>query len=198
MGEVVQDETKSRELKSLELAFVHQKKDPSLVVKEKVGKYVNAFLNSAGGVLIFGVNDDGFVERVPIAGKGDDDDDDDGGGGGRRGKCRSMADRVNLARHVKDHIRKLVDGVAKSMDPAVDNDLVSVHFIPVRPSLETSNGGDKMTLDDETKKAQEDEIYNVIEVHVKPRRGTIHFMDANSFDAYERRDGSTFLMNKST
>ena len=52
----------------MELALRNQGKDPVAVVKEKAAKYVNAFLNSSGGVLLFGINDDGIVERVPIYG----------------------------------------------------------------------------------------------------------------------------------
>jgi len=191
-GEIVQDETKNRELKSLALALKNQGHTPSDVVKEKAVKYINAFLNSSGGVLLFGVDDDGVVERVPITGKQKQQASDN---------CpKTTAAQVKEARYAKDHIRKLIDGFAKSMDPAVDNDLVTTRFVPVRPRpILKSDDGDNDDNDDEAMIRQgEDEIYNVIEVHVKRRRQFIHFIDTNSYTAYERHDGSTFVMDKST
>lgn len=99
-GQVVPDETKTRELKSLAspLHPVRSKtkpRNPRDMVKDKAPEYINAFLNSAGGVLLFGISDNGIVERVPIAGCLDD-------------PSNRLEERVALARTVKDDIRKLV------------------------------------------------------------------------------------------
>lgn len=174
-GEIVQDETKTRELKSIALPLSKQGKNPRDVVKEKVATYINAFLNSSGGVLIFGANDDGVIERVPVAGKSDKSELD-------------LIDRVKLARYAKDDIRKLVDSKSRGMDPTVDDDLVTTQFVPVRRQ-------ENEYADDHAREA-EDEIYCAIEIHVTIGRRSVYFVDKNSFDAYERRDGSTFLMNK--
>lgn len=195
-GEVIEDETKTRELKSLASALYnpqrsdgvqHQQKqrmkgkNPRDMVKEKVATYVNAFLNSSGGVLIFGANDNGVVERVPISGAADKE-------------CRNLDERVKLARSVKDDIRKLVDSTALHMDPVVDDDLVTTLFVPVR----RRNGYESAVETDETVFSAEQEIYNVIEVHVKPGRRSLYFLDKHSLCAFERRDGSTHLMDEDT
>lgn len=138
--------------------------------------YINAFLNSSGGVLIFDANDDGVIERVPIFGKKDS-------------TTLSLGERVRLARAAKDDIRKLIDSKAREMDPVVDDDLVTTTFVPVSPTYEI--------VDDHTREA-EGEIYCAIEIHCKIGRRPIYFLDQHSFDAYERRDGSTFLMDKTT
>jgi ankyrin repeat protein len=178
-GEIVQDETKNRELKSLAFPLSKQGKNPRDVVKDKVATYINAFLNSSGGVLIFGANDDGVIERVPVSGKNDKSE-------------MNLVDRVKLARYAKDDIRKLVDGKARGMDPIVDDDLVTTQFVPIRRQ------GDESSISDDHTRDAEEEIYCAIEVHVKAGRRSVYFMDRNSFDAYERRDGSTFIMEKTT
>jgi len=202
----VSDETKTRELKSL-AAALSDGRNPRQMVKDKALTYINAFLNAssssgddAGGALIFGVSDDGFVERVPIYGNCKSSADDDTNGHSK--KYGSLEERATLARAVKDDIRKLIDEFCRNMDPPVDEDLVSTVFVPVLPVPTSSSSGRATTaLDndssDETTVALEEEIYNVIEIHVKPGRRCLYFVDRHSFFAFERRDGSTHAMDRS-
>eukprot|EP00977_Amphora_coffeiformis_P028641 scaffold36446_cov176-Amphora_coffeaeformis.AAC.1 len=174
-GEIIEDETKTRELKSLASPLLERvPRNPVDMVKEKAVKYINAFLNSAGGVLIFGANDSGVIERVPIY--------------GNLYQKASLAERVRRARVTKNAIRKLVDGFAIQMDPPVDDDLVSTVFVPVRQSTKSN------TLREDA--ASLEEIYNVIEIHVKMGRRSLYFVDKYSILAYERRDGSTHAMDR--
>lgn len=187
-GEVVPDETKTRELKSLASALQSHSRvkgrNPRDMVKDKAATYINAFLNSSGGVLLMGASDDGVIERVPIAGMKDNVE-------------ASLADRVALARTVKDDIRKLVDGICIQMDPAVEDDLVTTLFVPVRRKV-SSKGSAAISSTEEVIQLAEEEIYNVIEIHVKPGRRSIYFLDKHSLEACERRDGSTHCMDEGT
>jgi hypothetical protein len=179
-GETIEDETKTRELKSLASALAYPSgkskgRNPRDMVKDKAAVYINAFINSAGGVLLLGATDDGVIERVALSGAAD-------------AECQTLEARVKLARQAKDDIRKLVDSVALHMDPVVDDDLVTTLFVPVKRSEEA--------VADELIIAAEEEIYNAIEIHVKPGRRSLYFLEKHSMEAYERRDGSTNLMDE--
>ena len=148
------------------------------MVKDKAATYINAFLNSAGGILLMGASDEGVIERVPIAGTKDN-------------VSLSLEKRVTIARAVKDDIRKLIDSICINMDPTVDDDLVTTLFVPVRKADESDE-------DDEAVQMAEDEIYNVIEIHVHPGRRPIYSIDNHSLNACERREGSTHNMDPGT
>lgn len=61
--------------------------------------------------------------------------------------------------------------------------------MPVKPSSTPSNEALR-----EAEILADEEIYNVIEVHVKPGRWSLYFLDCHSVHAFERRDGSTHKM----
>jgi hypothetical protein len=98
------DEDESHEFKSL----LHVENVPRRVAMVAV-KYVNAFLNSEGGSIYFGVSDDGIVTGV------------------------------RLPRELRDSLRLLLDAkISDSMVPPVDPSLVRIQFIPIsEPSAAT-------------------------------------------------------------
>eukprot|EP00994_Dinema_validum_P004954 NODE_303_length_1936_cov_35.043455_g214_i0.p1 GENE.NODE_303_length_1936_cov_35.043455_g214_i0~~NODE_303_length_1936_cov_35.043455_g214_i0.p1 ORF type:complete len:454 (+),score=101.56 NODE_303_length_1936_cov_35.043455_g214_i0:59-1363(+) len=101
------DEDHIFEFKSLKLPAKWKPGKPFDVVKSKAGEYINAFLNSDGGSLYFGVADDGQIEDIEL----------------------NAEDR--------DMLRKLIDAKVQGMDPPVDPDLVRTAFISVIPPQAT-------------------------------------------------------------
>ena len=88
-------ETYTREFKTCQY-------DPPLrVMKEKVSKYVNAFANSGGGEIYFGVDDDGAVSG-----------------------CVLTAEDAT-------QVTRLVDGATQRVDPMLDADAVRSFLVPV-------------------------------------------------------------------
>ena len=76
--------------------------DPATkVIKDKVGKYVNAFTNSGGGEILFGVDDDGAVSGCV------------------------------LAPEEMGQVTRLVDGATQRVDPQLDVDAVRCVYVPV-------------------------------------------------------------------
>eukprot|EP01122_Echinamoeba_exundans_P011805 TRINITY_DN4818_c0_g1_i1.p1 TRINITY_DN4818_c0_g1~~TRINITY_DN4818_c0_g1_i1.p1 ORF type:complete len:1288 (+),score=282.63 TRINITY_DN4818_c0_g1_i1:108-3971(+) len=84
-----------------EFKAVQQTKNPLQAISEHCKKYINAFLNTDGGTMYFGVEDDGRLVGVP------------------------------LDRKTRDMIRLKIDGIVSQNHPQVDPHLISVDFVPV-------------------------------------------------------------------
>ena len=79
----------------------HAVDKPVKRIADYCGKYINAFLNTNGGVCYFGIDDDGVVYGV------------------------------HLSRSDRDAIRLHVDGIVESFWPAVDTRTCAIVFVPV-------------------------------------------------------------------
>eukprot|EP00808_Paulinella_micropora_P006471 g8428.t1 len=73
----------------------------SQYLQEICSKYVNAFLNSEGGVLYIGITDDGTIKGIPVS------------------------------RKERDLFRLFMDSEMKGSRPAVNTDLYQINFLPV-------------------------------------------------------------------
>ncbi|KAL6043429.1 NB-ARC domain-containing protein [Balamuthia mandrillaris] len=92
------DEDREHEFKQL-----HQVDKPVKRIAEYAGKYINAFLNTNGGVCYFGIDDDGVVHGV------------------------------HLPRASRDAVRLHVDGIVEAFWPAVDARTCAIVFVPLAP-----------------------------------------------------------------
>ena len=91
------DETRDHEAKG----FRNAQNPVKAIVDKYVEEYVNAFLNTRGGVVYCGVENDGSVSGV------------------------------HLDRKQRDDLRTLVDQIVKRFQPSVDPDLFDIAFVPV-------------------------------------------------------------------
>ena len=91
------DETREHEAKGLK----HAQNPVKAIVDKYIDEYVNVYLNTNGGIVYFGVENDGQVSGV------------------------------RLDRKQRDDLRTRVDQVVKEFAPSVDPDLYSLHFVPV-------------------------------------------------------------------
>ena len=97
-GEALGQETQTIEFKGTRDA----ENDMLRVLKDKISRYLCAFLNSAGGAILFGVDDDGIVR------------------GGQLGSAQRAA------------AVKLIDAAAQLIDPQVEPDaIMPPRFVPV-------------------------------------------------------------------
>jgi predicted HTH transcriptional regulator len=90
------DEDQEHEFKGVQVT-----KQPVEQISDYAEKYINAFLNTNGGTIYFGVEDDGKVRGIIL---------------NRRGR---------------DLLRLKLDNIVSSFKPQVDPNLVRVTFIPV-------------------------------------------------------------------
>ena len=105
-GEMTEDESRMLEFKSLtRSANVHNASRNLLALAEK---YMNSFLNSAGGVLMFGIEDDGTIVGLTF----------------------NKKDR--------DAMRTSIDALMAASTPPVDPQLYSIRFLPVRRLYKSS------------------------------------------------------------
>lgn len=130
-------------------------------------KYIVSFLNANGGVLYFGVEDDGLVKGVPFS---------------RRGR---------------DLLRLAIDGVVSHIRPQVDPQLVQVTLVPVTlndtPGGKKSRSKRAKDTDKEDDSNPNNWIRFVVEVHVG--RGNAPVYLAPDGNAYFRRSGSVYRMD---
>jgi len=70
-------------------------------VRKVVSKYITAFLNSEGGTIYFGIEDDGTVSGLL------------------------------MSRQIRDETRRFIDQKVREIDPPIDPSLVRVQFFPV-------------------------------------------------------------------
>lgn len=132
-------------------------------------KYIVSFLNADGGVLYFGVEDDGTVKGVAFS---------------RRGR---------------DLLRLGIDQSASNIKPQVDPDLLKVLLIPVEPNPSSekarkadksasgaSNSADKGGSGDKPRRF-------VVEVHIGRGDAPVYLTQDGS--AYFRRSGSVYKMD---
>lgn len=91
------DETREHEAKGLK----HAQNPVKAIVDKYIDEYVNAFLNTNGGVIYFGVENDGQVSGI------------------------------QLDRKQRDDLRTRIDQIIKEFTPSVDPDLYKIQFIPV-------------------------------------------------------------------
>lgn len=98
-GEVIKvEEDNEHEFKA-----VQESTSPASRVIEYCRKYINAFLNSNGGTIYFGVTDDGIIAGIILTQKNRDD------------------------------IKQSVDEILQQYLPKVNTNLVKIKFIPVEP-----------------------------------------------------------------
>lgn len=132
-------------------------------------KYIVSFLNADGGVLYFGVEDDGTVKGVAFS---------------RRGR---------------DLLRLGIDQTASNIKPQVDPDLLKVVLVPVEPNPASdkarkadksaagaSNSADKGGTGDKPRRF-------VVEVHIGRGDAPVYLTQDGS--AYFRRSGSVYKMD---
>lgn len=150
-------------------------------------KYIVSFLNADGGVIYFGVEDDGTVKGVPFS---------------RRGR---------------DLLRLGIDQTVSNIKPQVDTDLIKVILVPVErnprnlrreqsnPAIDRKSGnegannaneGDKKTGGGGSSMARSgDETTNrfVVEVHVGRGNAPVYLTQDGT--AFFRRSGSVYRMD---
>jgi len=91
------EEDREHEFKSLAKA-----RDPVRTISEYyIEKYINAFLNTNGGVIFFGIEDDGTVQGI------------------------------QLDRGSRDHLRTEISKLINRFQPSVEPDLYRIDFVPV-------------------------------------------------------------------
>ena len=95
-GVIGHDEDRFHEFKAIQNA-----KSPTRRISDYVGKYVNAFLNTSGGTIYFGVTDDGVIKGVW------------------------------LSRSDRDTLRLALDSMMHAFFPPVDPALIQLYFVPV-------------------------------------------------------------------
>ena len=93
------EEDREHEFKQL-----HRVDNPVKRIGEYAAKYINAFLNTNGGICYFGIDDRGIVQGV------------------------------KLNRAARDNVRLHIDGVVEAIWPSVDSRTCAVVFVPVSPS----------------------------------------------------------------
>ncbi|XP_033112538.1 uncharacterized protein LOC117113336 [Anneissia japonica] len=86
------------------------------ILKTDVGTYMSAFLNSSGGTLLIGVDDEGFVQGI------------------------------SLDHKAEDKVRRDIDGVMRRIEPAVLPNIYSVSFIPVQDKIQCNLKVIKITV----------------------------------------------------
>ncbi|GAB5361642.1 hypothetical protein AAMO2058_000730000 [Amorphochlora amoebiformis] len=105
------DEHRRREYKSLLRFLAHRNGVTALdFVKQKIAKYINGFVNSGGGAILFGI----------------DETQDD----------KTVVESVKWSRPTRSRTRIVIRSVANSMCPPVDAALYQVVFNPVLDPLD--------------------------------------------------------------
>lgn len=130
-------------------------------------KYIVSFLNADGGVLYFGVEDDGTVKGVPFSRKG------------------------------RDLLRLGIDQTASYIKPQVDPQLLKVLLVPVEPNpaSEKARKADKSSgaSNSADKRGAEKSTRFVVEIHIGRGDAPVYLTQDGS--AYFRRSGSVYKMD---
>eukprot|EP00005_Dracoamoeba_jomungandri_P002603 CAMPEP_0174257250 /NCGR_PEP_ID=MMETSP0439-20130205/6412_1 /TAXON_ID=0 /ORGANISM="Stereomyxa ramosa, Strain Chinc5" /LENGTH=1081 /DNA_ID=CAMNT_0015340255 /DNA_START=174 /DNA_END=3419 /DNA_ORIENTATION=+ len=158
-----------------EFKAVHLTKNPIATIMTYCEKYINAFLNSAGGTIHFGIQDDGTIIGLP------------------------------LNRKERDTLRLRIDAVVGGFLPQVDPYLVRTEFIKVEvPHKRKSKRTDPQEKDEEEINRLENipaphsqSILYVVEVRVLQGRAPVYFSSKSASSAYIRREGSVTKMSYS-
>lgn len=99
------DENREHETKSVQNA----QNPVKAIVDKYVEEYINAFLNTNGGTIYFGIDDGGHVLGV------------------------------QLDRNQRDNLRTQIDQIVQRFDPSLEPDMYQVHFVPVENGKSDSN-----------------------------------------------------------
>lgn len=156
------DEDREHEFKALQFA-----RKPEDQIVDYCKKYLNAFLNTEGGKLYFGIEDDGTIYGIPAN------------------------------RKLRDHIRLLIDNTLNTIKPQVDPHLIEVDFVPVRIPMRYYREGKRRSKKKQNSKLEngfESEIWRfVVRITIQKGRAPVYFTHGK---AYFRLSGSVRRMSE--
>ncbi len=102
------DEHRHREYKSILHYLAHRKGSRAIdLVRKKVARYINGFVNSGGGVILFGIDELRHTGEVVV-------------------------ERVVWTRADRTEVRRFVETCVRAMQPPVSSSLYYVAFVPIK------------------------------------------------------------------
>lgn len=133
----------------------------------KVSRYVSAFLNTAGGIILFGVDDDGSVTGCQLDEK------------------------------QRDAVTKVMDQVLQKLDPQVEPGAVQHRLLPLHPRGGGGTSCASPTSTAEAAPDPPSGMLWVLHVCVRKGPQPVYYTDKYTLEAWIRRSESCFLMEAS-